>query len=94
MISIKRYNEMKSVFNYDSILLKLKSHGWGMGSMTSTNDFESNGEYFLNPQNDDEYADQFHIYLTDRYYHRLRGDFQVTDKLNNSSPVSFYNKLT
>ena len=94
MINIKRYNEMALTFNYDNILSKLKSHGWGMGSMTLTSEFESNSEYFLSPQNDDEYADQFHIYLTDKHYNRLRGDFQVTSKIDNPSPVSFYNKLT
>ena len=38
-------------------------------------DFEDNEEYFKDPVDDNDYVEQFHIYLTDLECGRLRGDF-------------------
>ena len=99
---IKRFNEMQeNVFNYDHIIRILKkSHGWGgAGALAQVDDFESNKEYYLNPDNDNDYAEQFHIYLTDMETGQLRGEFN-NDTLMRvggkqiANPISIYNQLT
>lgn len=106
MKHLKKFNEMnyQDKFDYDRIIQILKkSHGWGFGIISSIEEFEDNTEYFLSPQNDDEYAEQFHIFLTDRMTGRLRGQFRNDHslrlgkwKIGNivAAPVSIYNKLT
>jgi hypothetical protein len=102
---IKRFNEMMdNKFNYDHIIRTMvKNHGWGNGCIDYVNDFESNSEYFLNPQNDNEYAEQFHIYLTDLQTGQLRGQLQNKHNLRQGKwklgtqvnrQVNWYSKLT
>jgi len=105
MIHIKSFNEMKFVdkFDYDRIINILKkSHGWGFGVISQIDDFEDNIEYFLNPIDDNDYAEQFHIYLTDKETGRLRGEFRNTHSLRlgkwrlgiqSQKPTSIYTKL-
>lgn len=85
---IKSFNEMyEDKFDYDKIIRVLrKTHGWGMGVLTSVDSFESNEEYFLNPENDEEYISQFHIYLTDMQSGRLRGEFHKSSNSIYSRP--------
>jgi len=105
MKRIKKFNEMSGdKFNYDHIIRTMqKNHGWGNGWVTQTSDFESNSEYFLNPQNDNEYAEQFHIYLTDLQTGQMRGGFQNKHNLRLGKwrlgtqvdrPVNWYSKLS
>ena len=99
MKHIKLFNEMKyqDKFDYDRIISILKnSHGWGFGVISSIDSFENNEEYFLNPQDNNDYAEQFHIYLTDQETGQLRGRFNNKTSLGNQSAnyPSFYNKLT
>lgn len=102
---IERLTEMmEEKFNYDHIISILKkSHGWGFGVISSIDEFESNPEYFLNPDNDNDYAEQFHIFLTDKETGQMRGQFQNKHSLKQgnwkasvsvNSPTSIYNKLT
>lgn len=64
MKNLKVFEEWNS-FDYEKILRILqKTKGWGQGSMSYTEDFE-NSDYFKNPDNDHDYAEQFHIYLVD-----------------------------
>ena len=51
-----------------------------MGVMSYMDDFE-NSEYYLNPNNDDEYIEQFHIYLTDMQSGQLRGSYNNKSSL-------------
>jgi 8-oxo-dGTP diphosphatase len=99
-------NEMmyQDKFDYDHIISILKkTHGWGFGIVSSIDEFEDNEEYFLNPIDDNDYAEQFHIFLTDKETGQLRGQFQNKTSLRMgkwktgiqvASPVSIYNKLT
>lgn len=90
-------------YDYTHIVRILrKSHGWGMGIVNYTEDFESNDEYFKSPEDDNDYAEQFHIFLTDLQTGQLRGRFNNRNKFmlgkwklgrSISSPVSIYNKL-
>ena len=102
---LKTFNEMKhqDKFDYDKIIRILKkSHGWGFGVLSMTDEFEDNSEYFKNPQDDHDYAEQFHIFLTDKETGQLRGDFSNSHSLRLgkwktgiqvANPVSIYNKL-
>lgn len=106
MKNIKYFNEMnyQDSFDYDQIINTLKkTHGWGFGIISYTDEFESNSEYFLNPQNENEYIEQFHIFLTDKTTGQLRGEFNNKHSLRLgkwktgiqvAAPVSIYNKLT
>jgi hypothetical protein len=94
---LKNFSEMyedKYDYNYIISILK-KSHGWGMGVLSSIDEFEENDEYFLDPSDDNDYAEKFHIYLTDKQTGRLRSDFNTSsdNRVKVFSP-SFYNKLT
>lgn len=100
-----KYFEDVNGFDYEYILRILKkNHGWGNGSVSYFDDFENNPEYFLNPQDSNDYAEQFHIYLTDSQNGRLRNTFTKNPSglrpgvWKMSTPVykpnSFYNKLT
>ena len=83
MTKIKKFFEMfEDKYDYDRIIKILKkSHGWGSGVINDIDDFESNEEYFLNPVDDNMYAEMFHIYLTDKQCKRLRGEFNNDSKL-------------
>lgn len=108
MKRLKRFNEnllgYDNKFNYDHIIRTMvKTHGWGNGCIDYVNDFESNSEYFLNPQNDNEYAEQFNIYLTDLQTGQLRGQLQNKHNLRQGKwklgtqvnrQVNWYSKLT
>ena len=60
---IKKFNEMfEDRFDYSKIIRILKkSHGWGFGVISSVDSFESNDDYFLDPEDDNDYAEKFHI---------------------------------
>lgn len=103
-MKIKKFNEMfNEKFDYERIVRILKkTYGWGMGILTYIDDFESNSEYFKDPQSDDDYIEQFNIYLSDKRVNRERGKFNnITNiklgkwKLSTQvdNPVSIYNKL-
>ena len=112
MKHLKSFNEHKSInemnyedkFDYSKIIRILKkSHGWGFGIVSSIEEFEDNQEYFLNPIDENDYAEQFHIFLTDKETGQLRGQFNNKHslrlgkwKIGNqvASPVSIYNKLS
>jgi hypothetical protein len=50
---LSTFNEMNypDQFDYDRIISILKkTHGWGFGIIDSIDEFESNEEYFKNPQ--------------------------------------------
>lgn len=100
-----KYFEQTTNFDYDYILRILrKNHGWGNGSSNYIEQFENNKEYFLNPTDSNDYADQFHVFLSDLQNGRLRGEFSKEPsglrpgKWKMSIPVynptSIYNKLT
>ena len=103
-MKIKRYNEMfQDKFDYDRIIKILKkTYGWGLGVITLIDEFESNPEYFMNPQNEDDYIEQFNIFLSDKNINRMRGELNNTPSLRLgtwklgtqvSKPTSIYNKL-
>jgi len=103
-MTIRKFNEwLEDRYDYTRIIRILrKSHGWGMGVMTHIDDFESNPEYFKDPEDDNDYVEQFHIYLTDLETGQLRGQFQNKQALRVGNwqhgvqvnrPVSIYNKL-
>lgn len=72
---LKRFEDVQS-FDYDYILRILrKNHGWGNGCSNYFSQFENNSEYFLSPQDSNEYAEQCHVFLTDLQTGRLRGAF-------------------
>ena len=83
MRKIKKFNEMfEDKYDYDKIIRMLKkTHGWGLGIMNNIEDFESNEEYFLNPIDENDYSEQFHIYLTDLKHNRLRGQLDNNPSL-------------
>ena len=101
---IRKFNEMyEDRYDYDHILRMLKAdHGWGFGSISYVDDFESNDLYFFDPKTDDQYAEQFHVYLTDQQSGQLRGRFNNRDSVRlgkwqtgtqANSPVSIYNRM-
>ena len=83
MNKIKKFFEMfEDKYDYDKIIRMLKkTHGWGFGVIQSIDDFESNEEYFKEPVDENDYVEQFHIYLTDLKCGRLRGDFNNDSNL-------------
>lgn len=83
MRKIKKFFEMfENRYDYDRIITILKkTHGWGFGVINDFDEFESNEEYFLDPQDDNMYAEMFHIYLTDKQCGRLRGEHNNDSKL-------------
>lgn len=100
-----RTNEMlEDKFDYDVIIKIMKgTYHWGFGVISYIDDFEANPEYFLNPEDNNDYANQFHIYLSDMETGQLRGTFQNKHKLNLgkwrlgtqvANPVSIYSKVT
>ena len=102
---IKKFFEMfTKSYDYETILRILKkTHGWGQGSMDLLDDFESNEEYFMDPIDEHDYVEQFHIFLTDAECGRLRGEMNKDFSLRQGKwkigiPVmghtSIYNKLT
>ena len=101
---IKKFFEMfEDKFDYDRIITILKkNYGWGLGVVTNIDEFENNSEYFQNPQSDDEYIEQFHVYLSDKQADRLRGKLNNTPSLRlgkwklgiqADKPTSIYNRL-
>lgn len=103
-MKIKSFFEWKDFgFDYERILRILKkTYGWGNGVLASVDDFESDEEYFLNPKDDDQYVEQFNIYLTDKNLNRLRNKFNNNQSLRLGkwktgfqveNPTSIYNKL-
>ena len=103
-MKLKRVNEMlNNKFDYDKIINILKkSHGWGFGTINFTEDFESNDLYYIDPVDDNDYVEQFHIFLTDLETGRMRGQFRNEHGLKLGrwkmgipveSPTSIYNKL-
>ncbi len=102
---IKRFFEMfEDKYDYDRIILILKkNHGWGFGVINQIDNFESNEEYFNDPIDEDDYAEQFHIYLTDSESGRLRGNLNKSTSLRLgkwklgipvNKPTSIYSQLT
>ena len=103
MNHIRRFNEMyEDKFDYENIIKYLKNtHGWGDGVLTYIDGFESNEEYFKNPQNDADYSLQFNVYLTDLEADRLKGEFNTSANnlkvgkwkmgINVNAPTSIYN---
>jgi hypothetical protein len=103
-MKIKRLNEMfEEKYDYDKIVNILKkTHGWGFGVINFTEDFEENPNYFKSPIDDNDYVEQFHIFLTDLEIGKMRGEFDTTTqglrlgkwKIGNqvNNPVSFYSK--
>ncbi len=87
---IKKFNEMfEEKYDYDKIISILKkTHGWGFGVLQSIDAFESDDEYFKDPIDDNDYAEQFHIYLTDLETGRLRGQINRDSKIR----VGLWNK--
>jgi hypothetical protein len=77
MNRIKKFFEMfKDKYDYDKIIRMIKkSHGWGFGVINKIDDFEDNEEYFKDPIDENDYVEQFHIYLTDLECNRLKGGF-------------------
>ena len=103
-MKIKKFLEMfEDKYDYQRIINILKkTYGWGNGVITSIDDFESNPEYFSNPPNDDDYIEQFHIYLTDLGIDRMRGEYNKNFNVRlgkwklgtqANQPTSIYNKL-
>jgi hypothetical protein len=103
-MKIRKFLEMfEDRYDYTRIIRILrKSHGWGMGALQKVDDFESDSEYFKNPIDDNDYVEQFHIYLTDLETGQMRGKFQNKSGLRVGKwqhgiqvarPVSIYNKL-
>jgi hypothetical protein len=95
---------MEDKYDYDRIaeILK-KTQGWGNGALAQAEDFENSPEYFQNPQDESEYAQQFHVYLTDLGAGGLRGGIQNKHNLRLGKwrlgvqvnrPVNWYSKLT
>ncbi len=63
-------------YDYDKIIRMLKkTHGWGFGVIQNFDGFESNEEYFKDPIDENDYVEQFHVYLTDLQCGKLRGKF-------------------
>lgn len=84
MRRIRRFNEFleSSEFDYDRIIKMMKKiHNWGLGIVSSIEDFEKNDEYFKQPIDENDYVEQFHIYLTDLEGGRLRNQFNNNTKL-------------
>ena len=105
MNKINRFYEMfEDKYDYDKIIKILKkTHGWGFGVINNIDEFESNSDYFLNPIDEHDYVEQFHIYLTDLQGKRLRGEFNNNTKLRTGrwkigipvyNPISIYNQRT
>lgn len=102
MKHLRYFKESFDKFDYQHIIRILrKTHGWGMGIMNYFEEFESS-EYFKNPEDDNDYAEQYHIFLTDQETGQLRGRFNNKNKFmlgkwklgrSIDSPVSIYNKL-
>lgn len=99
MVNLKLFEEWQK-FDYPRILRILqKTKGWGQGSMSYVEEFE-NSEYFKNPENNHDYAEQFHIFLVDLQ----RGETQGWSKSPSlplgkwktgptvMSPTSIYNR--
>lgn len=90
-------------YDYEKIIKSLKiKYGWGLGILTSIDEFESNDEYFSNPQTEEDYVLQFHTFLKDKQVGNLRGRMNNQHSLRLGSwnvgnqvdaPTSIYNKL-
>ncbi len=93
----------EDMFDYEKILRTLKnSYGWGLGVITSIDEFESNEEYFLDPKSEEDYIDQFNVYLKDKQVGKERGKLDSTPSLRLGKwklgyqvdkPTSIYNRL-
>lgn len=101
---LKFFEELVN-YDYDFILRILrKNHGWGNASANYFMQFEKDNEYFLNPQDSNDYANQFHVFFTDLQSGRLRGTFHKEPSglrlgtwktsISVKSSTSIYNKLT
>jgi len=103
-MKIKKFFELHSEeYDYEKIMRILKkTHGWGQGSSKHIEEFENREEYFLNPIDENDYVEKFHIFLTDLTTNRLRGDFNNETSLKIgkfrfgipvSSQTSIHNKF-
>jgi hypothetical protein len=79
MKHLKYFENFNSEYDYDMILRILKKkNGWGNACSQFFEQFEDNTEYFSSPQDSNEYAEQFHIFLTDLQNKSLKGEFSKT----------------
>jgi hypothetical protein len=61
---LKLFENFKSEIDYDSILLKLKSKGWGDLPHLRFSEFEES-DYWTGTTDSDKYADEMYSYMTD-----------------------------
>lgn len=103
-MKIKRFFEMfEDKYDYAKIVdILRKNYGWGIGILSSIDEFESNEEYFTYPESDYEYAEEFNVYLQDVKVDKMRGKLNNTSSLRLGNwqtgiqvdkPTSIYNKL-
>jgi len=104
-MKIKKFYEMlDNEYDYENIITILrKTYGWGTGIYGLIDQFETNDEYFKEPIDDNDYSEQFNIFLTDYIAGRLRGEMYRNHSLRLgkwrigipvATPTSIYNKLT
>lgn len=104
-MKVKKFLEMfNDTYDYDVIISNLKKrYGWGLGVINLIDDFETNDEYFMSPVDDEDYTQQFNIFLTDHKIGKMRGKLNNTHSLRLGKwklgyqvdyPTSFYNKLS
>jgi len=83
-------------FNYDRILSILrKVHGWGNSCNQQIKEFESS-EFFKNPIDNNDYVEQFHIFLTDKFIEHGNDSLKVGKWRGQGvvqRPVSIYNQM-
>jgi hypothetical protein len=72
-----------------------KVHGWGNSCRQHINEFESS-EFFNNPIDNSNYADQFHIFLTNKFIRHGNDSLKIGKWRGQGvvqRPVSIYNQM-
>lgn len=73
MHHMKLFEEFQD-FDFEKIIRILrKNHGWGIGILCRIDDFESDENYYKSPMDENDYVEQFNIYLNDLESNRLKG---------------------
>ena len=90
-----KFNYIVSInenINYKRVLSIMRDrHGWGLGVIEMIKDFENDTSHFRNPKDSVDYADQFDVFLHDKFNKKYDN---IDDTIRVEDPISIYSQRT
>lgn len=96
MKNLKTFEAFGNGYNYERILSTLrKVHRWGNSCRQYLKEFETS-EYFKDPIDNNDYVEQFNIFLSDKFFKKGNNSLKVGQWRRQPTitrPTSIYNQL-